>query len=207
MTTGASAFPHAWRAEILDRPPLIAPARSFVYPRDVAGEADALARGALQLMVHPGSGGARGGTVAFLATCARGFADPRMPSGLFSCPNPHHLCAVAGGYAYIVDTAAPETCVQIPLRPVVEIRALTDAALLIFIGFHSIVAWGREGLAWQTARLSSEGIRLIEVNKATLRGFGWDLQSDKEVEFTLDLRTGTHELRTDAHTGGAAPSR
>jgi hypothetical protein len=194
MTTGASAFPQDWRAGILDRPPLIAPARSFIYPRDVAGEADALARGALLLMVHPASGG------DFLATCARGFADPRMPSGLFSCPDPRHMCAVAGGYAYVVDTAAPETCIQIPLRPVLEIRALFDAALLIFVGFQSIVAWGREGLAWQTARLSYEGVRLTSADHAQLHGLGWDMQTDKEVEFTVDLRTG-------AHTGGAAPSR
>jgi hypothetical protein len=193
MTAGASVFPQLWRADILDRPPLIAPARSFVYPRDVAGEADALARGALLVMVHPMSGG------TFLATCARGFVDPRIPSGLFSCPDPRHMCAVAGGYAYVVDTAVPETCVHIPLRPVVEVRALVHPGLLIFVGFQSIVAWGHQGIAWQTARLSYEGIRLSSSDATHLHGFGWDLQTDKEVEFTVDLCTG-------AHTGGAFPS-
>ncbi len=49
------SFPHDWRAEILTQPPLIAPARQFTYPRQVAGEEDALARGALLVLVHPTS--------------------------------------------------------------------------------------------------------------------------------------------------------
>lgn len=188
-------FAHEWRAEVLARPPLIAPARQFTYPHSVKGEEDALARGALLLQVYPVSGG------AFLATCALGFTDPKMPTGVLACPNPRELCAVAGGYAYVIDTASPERCSQIALKPVTEVHVLTANGLLVFVGFHSIVAWGREGFAWQTARLSSEGIRITGVQtqpngSAALHGFGWNLITDKEVEFAVDLRTGTH-------TGGA----
>jgi len=193
MTTSL-AFPHTWRVEILTAPPLIAPARQFTYPRPVPGEEDALARGALQLLVHSDQGG------DFLATCALGFTDPSMPTGIWSCPNPQQFCAVAGGYAYIIDTAAPENCTHIALRPVVEILPAPDHALLLFAGFHTILAWGREGLAWQTARLSWEGLRLSGVHTHEdgtphLHGLGWNMHTDKEVEFAIDLRTG-------AHTGG-----
>jgi len=180
------SFAQEWQAEILEQPPLIAPARQFVYPRQVAGEEDTLARGALLLRVRPATGG------EFLATCARGFADTRMPTGVFACPNPRELCALAGGYAYIIDSAMPEKSTHIPLRPVVELRPLHDFGLLIFVGFHHIVAWGSEGLAWQSARLSYEGIRLTGIEGDKLQGFGWDLQTDKEVEFALDLHTGKH---------------
>jgi hypothetical protein len=187
------SFAREWQAAVLEWPPLIAPARQFVYPRQVAGEEDTLARGALLLRVRPAAGG------EFLATCARGFADLRMPTGVFSCPDPRELCAVAGGYAYIIDTAAPEKSTQIPLRPVVELRPLPGSGLLIFAGFQSIAAWGTQGLAWQSGRLSYEGLRLTAIEAQELHGFGWDLQTDKEVEFALDLRTGKH-------TGGAFPS-
>ena len=191
----AQTFPHEWRAEVLLKPPLISPARQFTYPRQVAGEEDAMARGALLIQVHP----ARGGT--FLATCALGFSDPAMPTGIFSCPNAQEICAVAGGYAYIFDTARPERSSHIPLKPVAEILVLVEHGLLVFVGFHAIVAWGREGIAWQTARLSWEGIRTSGVHvdpsgPATLHGLGWNMPTDKEVEFTVDLRTGSH-------TGGA----
>jgi hypothetical protein len=188
------SFPHAWRAEVLAKPPLIAPARQFTYPRLVAGEEDAMARGALLVEVHPASGG------SFLATCALGFSDPKMPTGVFACPNARELCAVAGGYAYVFDTSAPEQTTQIPLKPVAEVVVLVAQGLLVFVGFHAMVAWGAEGLAWQTARLSWEGIRVTGVQKRrggadVLHGFGWNLSTDKEVEFAVDLRTG-------AHTGG-----
>jgi len=186
------SFAREWRAEVLDRAPLIAPAQQFVYPRQVAGEEETLARGALLLMVRPAGGG------EFLATCARGFSDARMPTGVFGCPRAQEMCAAAGGYAYVVDTRAPERCVQIPLRPVVEVRELADHGLLVFVGFHSVVAWGKGGLAWESARLSWEGIRVAEVSGGELRGFGWDLQTDHEVAFALDLETGRHR-------GGAFP--
>ena len=180
------SFAQEWQAEVLEQAPLIAPARQFVYPRQVAGEESTLAHSALLLRVRPAAAG------EFLATCARGFTDPKMPTGVFPCPNPRDMCAVAGGYAYIIDTAAPEKSTLIPLRPVVELRPLHDFGLLIFVGFHHILAWGSEGLAWQSARLSYEGIRLTGIEGDKLQGFGWDLQTDKEVEFALDLHTGKH---------------
>jgi hypothetical protein len=180
-------FLHEWSAEILKTPPLIAPARQFIYPRQIAGEEDALARGALQLMVQP----ARGGT--FLATCALGFTDPAMPSGVFTCPNAREMCAVAGGYAYIIDTEQPERCTQIALRPVVEVRPLAAQGLLLFVGFHSMLAWGPNGLAWESARLSWEGLRINGIEGDLLHGFGWNLLTDREVAFSLDLHTGQHQ--------------
>jgi len=191
--TSDPEFAREWRAEVLGAAPMIAPARQFTYPRQVAGEEDAMARGALLVMVHPAGGGGSAG--AFLATCALGFTDPAMPTGVFACPNAREMCAVAGGYAYIVDTEMPERATQIPLKPVAEVVALVEHGLLVFVGFHAMVAWGAEGLAWQTARLSWEGIRVSGVEDGVLRGFGWEMASDKEVEFAVDLRTG-------AHTGG-----
>ncbi|MEO8870849.1 MAG: hypothetical protein ABI357_08460 [Granulicella sp.] len=167
--------------------PLVLPARYFTYPMRVAGEESALARGALLLMVKPEQG------VSFLAICARGFRSESMPTGVFACPNPQEMCAVAGGYAYLVNMNTPERCTQIGLKPVVSVLVSEARRLLIFVGFHSIVAWGAAGLAWETAKLSWEGVRIVELGDETLVGFGWDLMTDQEVEFRVDLRTGLHE--------------
>jgi hypothetical protein len=180
-------FSQSWSAEILKTPPLIAPARQFIYPQQIAGEEDALARGALQLMVRPASG------LTFLATCALGFTDPTMPTSVFACPNADEMCAVAGGYAYVIDTEQPERCTHITLKPVVEVREMVSQGLLLFVGFHSILAWGRNGVAWQSTRLSWEGIRIASIGGNTLQGFGWNLMTDREVAFSLDLLTGQHQ--------------
>jgi hypothetical protein len=180
-------FPHYWSVEVLKTPPLIAPAQQFIYPQQVAGEEDALARGALQLMVRPASGG------TFLATCALGFTDPAMPTGVFACPNPQEMCAVAGGYAYLIDTVRPEGSTHLALKPVVEVRTMVAQDLLLFVGFHSIVAWGGNGIAWQSARLSWEGVRITSIDGDLLLGIGWNLMTDQEVVFSLDLLTGEHQ--------------
>lgn len=188
-------FPHDWSVEVLKTPPLIAPARQFVYPRKVAGEEDTLARGALQLLVRPVAGG------TFLATCALGFTDPSMPTGVFACPASRELCAVAGGYAYIIDTAQPEHSVHVALKPVVEIRTLVAQNLLLFVGFHSLLAWDRDGLAWTSARLSWEGIKITGIQGDVLHGTGWNLLTDQESAFSIDLLTGHHQ------GGGFTPPR
>jgi hypothetical protein len=179
-------FQSDWRAKVLASTPLIAPARQFTYPLRVAGEEDAMARGALLIEVQPAAGG------TFLATCALGFTNPAMPTGVYACPRGNELCAVAGGYAYVIDTATPERCTQIPLKPVVEVVVLGEQGLLVFVGFHAMAAWGRDGLAWVTGRLSWEGVRITGVEGRTLDGMGWNMPTDKEVPFSVDLGSGRH---------------
>jgi hypothetical protein len=182
------AFPHAWQAEILRERPLIVPPRRFTYPRD----AEEIERGALEVLIRPGTTGPESAP-PFLATFALGFADPVAPSGLWSCPAPDDLCAVAGGYAYIVNTLAPDRFAQIEFRPVFHIEPLPAHNLLLFAGSYAMLAWGPGGLAWKTPRLSSEGLRITEVRGDTLHGFGWDLITDRELPFTIDLRTGANQ--------------
>ena len=88
---------------------------------------------------------------------------------------------------------SPERSTHIALKPVVEVRVLPEQNLLLFIGFHTIVAWGEQGLAWQTAKLSWEGLRITGIEGNTLHGFGWNLMTDKEVAFSVDLLTGQHQ--------------
>jgi len=180
-------FPQTWSAEVLTASPLIAPARQFMYPQRVAGEEDAMNRGALQLLVKPASGG------TFLATCALGFRDKSLPSGLFPCPTPEDMLAVAGGYAYLVNTTNPEHCIHLPLRPVTQVVSAVDEGLVLLAGFHTVAAIGVSGLLWETAKLSWEGVKLGEVRDGKLSGEGWNMQTDREVPFSIDLRTGAHE--------------
>ena len=183
------AFPHSWEAEILSTRPLIKPQRSYTYPR----VAEEIERGALEVMVQPA-----GHAPQFLATFALGFADPVAPTGLWSCPNPDDLCAVAGGYAYIVNTLDPASFTHIAFRPVFQPLPLPDRNLLLFAGHQALLAWGPRGQAWQTRRLSSEGIRVTEMRGDKLHGFGWDLLRDREVPFIVNLRTGeTHQPVSD----------
>jgi len=173
------SFPHTWEAEVLHERPLILPPHHFVYPVP----AEEVERGALEVLVRPGA-------QPFLATCALGFRDPAVPTGLWSTPNPQEICAVSGGYAYLIDTAHPDRFTMLPFRPVLELRPLPEANLLLFIGHHAILAWGPAGQAWQSEKLSDEGVTVTSIESGVLHGLGWQMLTDKETPFTLDLGAG-----------------
>ena len=200
-------FPHNWTAEILPNRPMILPSRHYVYPAIV----EEVERGALEVLVQPGAPG----TLPFLATCALGFRDPAAPTGIWSCPNPDWLCAVSGGYAYLIDVVHPENFTMLRYRPVLNVlcylpdfldnlpdnlhkmrdeMSVLRNGLLLFAGHHSILAWGRDGEAWESDRLSSEGITNLRIESRTegtiLHGEGWDLMTDKTLPFALELETG-----------------
>jgi hypothetical protein len=179
-------FPHRWSAKILTAAPMIAPARQFTYPLAVAGEEDALNRGAMFVSVKPEADG------EFLSTCALGFREPSLPSGVWACPGADDLLAVAGGYAYLVNTLEPAKCVHLPLKPVAAILAAPEDGLLLLAGFHHVIAVGIDGLAWESEKVSWEGVAMGEVVGGVLHGTGWNMQSDKDVSFVMDLRTGRH---------------
>jgi len=185
-------FLHDWLATILAAPPMIRPARQYMFPQTVAGEEEAMSRGALLLDVRPTDG------KSFLAICALGFEGDGPLNGVWSCPNPLELCAVAGGYAYVINAWNPKQCRHLEIRPVVEVISTPTPQLLLFVGFHTICAWGAEGLAWHTPRITWEGLRITGVTDSTLTGMAWDMPTDEEVPFAVDLRSGTV-------TGGSAP--
>ena len=178
---------HHWTAEILPNRPMILPSRHFVYPAQV----EEVERGALEVLVQPA------GAMAFLATCALGFRDPKAPTGLWAMPDPDWLCAISGGYAYLIDTAAPERFVHLRYRPVLEVLAVragdaqsARADLILFVGHVSVLALGRECEAWESPRLSWEGLTGLRIEGNTLHGLGWDMKTDKDLPFALDLKTG-----------------
>lgn len=175
-------FPHTWQVEILPARPAILPACHFVYPLDV----EEIDRGALEVMVRPDAPGA----TPFLATCALGFRDPVVPTGIWSAPNPREICAVSGGYAYIIDTVAPKRFTMLSYRPVLQIHPIVSQGLLLFVGNRSIIAWGMAGEAWETVKLSDEGVSIAAIEGRVLRGHGWNMMSDKETPFALDLKSG-----------------
>ncbi len=196
------SFPHGWQAEALAARPLILPRRRFVYPRD----AEEVERGALEVLVRPGRENVRSGREnaepeePFLATCALGFRDPSAPTGIWSTPKPEEICAVAGGYVYLIDTSAPERFTMIRYRPVLRVLPIAAQGLILFVGHHSILAWGGDGEAWESEKLSDEGVEIAglddlgaagaSVAGTILRGSGWSMQTDKENPFALDIKTG-----------------
>lgn len=148
-----------------------------------------MARGALWVEVRP----ERGGT--FVAQCALGFAGSGLATGLWPTPDPDVLLAIAGGYAYRIPANAPEGSTLLPLRPVVQVHLSTKAPATVLVGFHAIYVLAADE-AWESSRLSWEGVTVERIDGYLVHGIGWHMRTDRELPFTLDLRS--REL-----TGGA----
>ena len=77
-------YEHHWSADILPERPMILPGRHYTYP----AQADEIESGALEVLVRPGpSSGSQGdplGGQPFLATCALGFRDASVPTGVWA---------------------------------------------------------------------------------------------------------------------------
>ncbi len=179
-----------WSARMLAGAPLIAPARMFTFPLAIAGEEDALARGALWLEVKAAGQG------TFVAQCARGYATAGVAHGLWRKGD--GLLAVAGGYAYVIAPSAPERTVLLPLRPVVGVLHISALGRAVLVGFNTVLVVAG-GESWESGRLSWEGVTLTSYEGEVLHGTGWDMVADEEVSFELNLRT--RELRGGGYRG------
>ncbi len=178
-----------WSVRMLPGAPLIAPARQFVFPQAVPGEEDALARGSVYFDVRPAA------APPFLAQCALGYASAHVANGLWPVPEKvastdeavDEFLAVAGGYAYLVRPTAPQTTELLAMRPVTEV--VTSAEYVVLAGYHDVLVLAPKGTGWRSPRLTWEGLTLSALEGKQLHGSGWDMLTDEEVLFTLDLTT------------------
>jgi hypothetical protein len=112
-------------------------------------------------------------------------------SAISTCPDEYSICVVANGSAYVTDSRRPSSCVTVPCVPVFGVRSVARADLLVFWDFTSIVAWGRQGLAWKSKDLCSDDLEVGEVTGKSIKCTGWSAPSRSKIAFELDLFTGT----------------
>jgi hypothetical protein len=179
------ALPHAFEVRIqTGMGGLIALNQHYFPEKFEEGEADYF-----RLVVRPE--GASEWTGVFYA----GYEPGNVVSGVFATADPEQLCVLSRGRAYLVKVSHPrEFRVVQECLPVVWAARFED--LLLLADFTHVVAVGREGLVWESSRLTWDGLTDLELQGAMLKGKGWDAIQDKEHPFELDLRTGKH-------TGGA----
>jgi hypothetical protein len=115
---------------------------------------------------------------------------PTDISGIYTCPDKYSICVVATGRGYTVDSRDPSTCAIIPCTPILGVRVIANAQLLVFWNFTKIVALGERGFRWTSEHLCSDDLRIEEVTTRSIKGKGWSARKKSFVGFDLDLTTG-----------------
>jgi hypothetical protein len=182
------SFPHDYQVELIDLPPASEAVRHIYFP----GAVKEGGRDGLIVKFTPKEGQPWIGTFAF------GYASPKALTGVFSCPDKQSACVVAAGAGYIIRVNNPNTWEAVRSYPIVDVLVITERLLLVFIDFTTLAAYGPEGVAWKTARLSWDGLKVTEVTQEHIKGLAWDSPQGREVEFFVDVQTGHHQ-------GGSSP--
>jgi hypothetical protein len=128
------------------------------------------------------------------------YGAPAVQGELVGWPDGASLCVVTEGRGYVVRADEPTEWFEIALYPITEVRVAVEERLVVFADFTNLVAYGADGLAWETPRLSWDGLRISEIVAGEIRGLGWDAADEDWASFTVDARTGES-------AGGASPDR
>ena len=185
-----AAFSGSYTVEVLEELPPAKDSRRFYFP----GPSSAGGRDGVLVKVNPRQAGAE----PWIGVFAFGLVSPKGVTGVFTCPNPEQLCVVARGAGYVVTATNPAQRELLEAEPVLGVYPVASSRVLVFADYLRLVAYGQEGRAWSTARLSWDGLQVDEVNGGWLLGRGWSSPESRHVDFVVDLRTGSHE-------GGASP--
>lgn len=128
--------------------------------------------------------------VDWVGTFASGRLGSNASTGVWTTPNPTKLCIISQGQGYIVDALSPGACEPLPIFPIFAVRSSAKHRLLIFASYTELLAYGVMGVIWRTKRLSWDGLKLTSMTEDQLCGHFWDIRSESEQSFTVDLATG-----------------
>jgi len=130
---------------------------------------------------------------------AIGFDSEHAYDGVFGWPDGTSLCVVAGGYSYVFKADSHgRGFLRLEPMPVTDVQLVPEHKLIVIADYTNLYAYSGEKTAWKSERLSWEGVTISKIGTNHIFGIGWDAIADKEVEFVVDVRNGSH-------TGGSQP--
>jgi hypothetical protein len=182
-------FPQAYVVEEIQDLPGGPPSRMFYMPSG----SQTSGRDGICLKISPRKGAPWIGMFAFSV-----LGNGEMNSGVYGCPDGESLCVVSLGEGYVVRADDPTKCDVVPTLPILGVRAVKEAKLLVFWDFTAIAAWGTAGLAWRTERVCIDELQVEEITSSSLKGSGWDPVNNNRSKFEVELHTGEILSRTGA---------
>ncbi|MCL1482098.1 MULTISPECIES: hypothetical protein [unclassified Marinobacter] len=123
---------------------------------------------------------------------------PKGESQVLSGPGSKHFTIMAEGDAYIASPYNPESIVHVKSCPAIRAIPIPSRNLMLFHDYTELVAYNEKGIAWETERISWDGIEIDEVTDTKIIGKSWDAPTEKHVKFIVDLIDGSHK-------GGSSP--
>lgn len=169
-------FPHRYQCSVLDELPATAPTRRF--PGESIGQDGVL------IEVTPDHGSRWSGMFAFGKFGAAGI------SRVLSLPDVDALCVIARGAGYRVSAVDPEKWAPVRATPILDVRAVTSAGIVVFANYTELIAHDERGEKWRTKRLAWDGFEIVAINAHKLVGEYLPMGENLAQRFEVDLVTG-----------------
>lgn len=173
-------FRRNYECDVLDEMPS---GERFYYPgaSTQSGSDGPIAR------VIPNSGDAWVGVFAYGKNSPKDGA-----TGLFSFPDPDIVCIVARGDGYLVRTNDPSDWKAVEVYPICAAVPIASRNIVVFANHTELTAVGASGVVWKTKRLAWSEMKLLRVTDDFIDGETWDIRSEENVSFRVDLSNGEH---------------
>jgi hypothetical protein len=170
-------FAHKFECEVLEELPG-QPTGLHYFPGQTAGQDGLVVR------VVPETFGAWTGVFAF------GRFGPGGLTRILSMPDPECLCVISRGAGYVVRVCDPSAWQKVNAIPIVDVRPIPEAGLVVFANYTELLAYDDQGTRWRTKRLAWDGFRILIESDRTLVGEYWDNREETTRRFEVDLGTG-----------------
>jgi hypothetical protein len=122
----------------------------------------------------------------WIGTFAAGIDGVR---GVFATPDPHRVCCVVSGLAYVVNVMDPGAGAELAHRQTVSVTPVTGMNTLLLVGYVDITALGRGGTEWRSARLVLDDLTVLHASGDEIVCTG-TIADDDAPRITLDPSTG-----------------
>ena len=142
-------------------------------------------RDGVLLRVTPTTGAAWIGCFAF------GSFGHESMTQVSTCPNSQEICVIASGRGYFVRADDPLRWQLNRATPVVALKAIQPKNLLVCADYTKVVAYGPDGVVWESARVSSDGIQIVDAADERLEVIGWDAAVSQRVRLSIGLDDGS----------------
>lgn len=111
--------------------------------------------------------------------------------GVFALPDPTRVCVVSNGSGYWLHVNEPEKSSELGILPIIDVRSVTDARILLLADFTSLFAFGSDGQLW-THRVCWDDLKISDIQQGIVSGTGYDPTNSAHsiTRFAVELATG-----------------
>lgn len=112
------------------------------------------------------------------------------PRSVCALPDEDEVLVVSDGDGFIVNENVPGKFRNVKTVPVRHVLVITRKDMVVLADDTSLVAYGRGGVRWATERIGWSELRIERVTDRDIHCTTFDIRSDEDKHFTVDLETG-----------------